>query len=230
MKLNLQFKSEAGMYPVRGPRTNGQIGNFVQIMQKYASVDSQCGDRLMYKAVRMLSYALDEAGVDPEDSFDRAQKQLWNLYQRSVARIQSELAEKMSYVVNKHGYPWRLYEVPDTAKFPVQVTFEVRPGLWLCAALDEQAEMCKEEGQWILFARLESENCASSTLFGTCTGSLNGFNLKRFEEKLPLIASWLNTYGNSVSPVAGNSGSETNTGPITGQTQGQEIEGSSAGS
>lgn len=217
MKLSLAFKSEAGMYPVRQPVVLGEVAGLLTILQKYAAVDSQCGDRFMYKAVRMLSYALDEAGVQPDDTFDRTNKLLWNLYNRSIKQIQADLAEKMSYIINEFGVNWKLLQLPDHAKFPVQVTFEVRPGVWIAAAIDELGETGNDEGSWVLLGRVESENCASIRTLARFSNNMNRFDLERFKRTLPQLIEWAVSNGNTTPYESDDPGRQACAGPVTQQ-------------
>lgn len=163
----------------------------------------RAGDRLEDKAVNFIQMMFDQAGVNPADNVAQLTGKLFENYIGYTKMMESRIAFELDNILKANGANWNRIELPDTQKFPMQITFQVFHNHYVCVAFDQLNELGLGEKEWVLFLVIDTETCMTRNVIGTFTGSDYRVNFKKFAEFAPALIDWTAPNGNSTeTPTA----------------------------
>lgn len=163
----------------------------------------RAGDRLEDKAVDFIQMMFDQAGVSPSDTAAQLTGKLFESYLGYTKMLESRIAFELDNILQANGANWNRIELPDTKKFPMQVTFEVYHNHYVCVAFDQLNELGLGEREWVLFLVIDGERCMTRNVIGTFTGADYRVNFKKFAEFASALIDWTTPDGTTTeNPTA----------------------------
>lgn len=199
MKLKLFFTKEKYTSLSYGqPVLLSDASAIMSMLRNTGIVNSmQAGDRLEDKAVKFIQMMLDQSGVAPSDNTAQLTGKLFENYISSAKIVESKVALELANILRANGADWQRVELPDTQKFPLQVTFQVYHNHYVCVGFDQLNELGLGEREWVLFLVIDTENCMTRNVIGTFTGDSYRVAFNKFAEFAPALIDWTTPDGNS---------------------------------
>lgn len=150
----------------------GEMQSFVHMLQKLHETEVLDGSGTeATKTLPRLMEIFERAQIQPEDTAATAAGKLWELYRNRQGMIEERVACTLRDIFHKADLSQvACVDLPDTQKFPIQATLQMRPGWQFCVAYDALGELNCGVGQWVAFNLMTSPHtCSREVLFAVST-------------------------------------------------------------